>query len=117
MKKACLVAAVCACTNSFISLPALSVAVPDQGAWKTMLEAGDSDGDTRTIEGHHDTVLDTNWLADVSHGIGWERGVHDAWAVHDGDVGEVVIPIPPSVWLFSSALLGIVAIARRKGGV
>lgn len=37
-----------------------------------------------------------------------------AWAVHDGDVGVAVVPIPPAVWLFGSGLLGLVGIARRK---
>ncbi len=35
-----------------------------------------------------------------------------SWAVHDGDIGAV--PIPAAAWLFSSGLLGLVGMARRK---
>ena len=35
-----------------------------------------------------------------------------SWAVRDGDVSAV--PIPASVWLFGSGLLGLVGMARRK---
>lgn len=35
------------------------------------------------------------------------------WAVHDGNVGESVIPVPATLWLFSSGLLGLIGIARR----
>lgn len=36
-----------------------------------------------------------------------------AWAVRDGDVLPAV-PIPAAVWLFGSALLGLVGLARRN---
>jgi hypothetical protein len=36
------------------------------------------------------------------------------WAVHDGDVGTAVVPIPPALWLFGSGLLGLLGMARRK---
>ena len=40
-----------------------------------------------------------------------------AWAVHDGDVGTAVVPLPAAVWLFSSGVLGLIGMARRnKGG-
>jgi len=35
-----------------------------------------------------------------------------SWAVHDGNVG--VIPIPATVWLFGSGLLGLIGITRLK---
>jgi hypothetical protein len=35
-----------------------------------------------------------------------------AWAVHEGDIGAV--PIPASLWLFGSGLLGLIGLARRK---
>jgi len=35
-----------------------------------------------------------------------------AWAVHAGNVG--VVPVPGAVWLFSSGLLGLISMARRK---
>ncbi|MCK5092950.1 MAG: VPLPA-CTERM sorting domain-containing protein, partial [Gammaproteobacteria bacterium] len=37
-----------------------------------------------------------------------------AWAVHDGDVGASVVPVPAAVWLFGSGLIGLVGFARRK---
>ena len=39
-------------------------------------------------------------------------GSHYAWAVMDGDVNAV--PIPDTVWLFGSGLIGLIGIARRK---
>ena len=37
-----------------------------------------------------------------------------AWAVHAGDVGATVVPVPAAVWLFGSGLLGLIGMARRK---
>lgn len=37
-----------------------------------------------------------------------------AWAVHAGDVGASVVPVPAAVWLFGSGLLGLVGMASRK---
>ena len=37
-----------------------------------------------------------------------------AWAVHDGDVGAAIVPIPAAAWLFGSGLLGLIGVARRK---
>lgn len=38
-----------------------------------------------------------------------------AWAVHDGDVATISsVPIPPSLFLFGSGLIGLVGFARRK---
>ena len=36
-----------------------------------------------------------------------------AWAVHDGDFGTAIVPLPASVWLFGGGLLGLIGIARR----
>jgi len=37
------------------------------------------------------------------------------WVVADGDVFSVgTIPIPPTLWLFGSGLLGLIGIAKRK---
>ncbi|MDB4431206.1 DUF1566 domain-containing protein [Pseudomonadales bacterium] len=36
-----------------------------------------------------------------------------SWAVHDGDIGAAVIPIPTTAWLFGSALAGLL-VAKRK---
>lgn len=38
----------------------------------------------------------------------------NAWAVHDGDVGAAVVPIPAAAWLFGTGLLGLIGIARKK---
>lgn len=35
-----------------------------------------------------------------------------AWAVHDGDISPV--PIPASIWLFVTGLLGLIGVTRRK---
>ena len=40
-----------------------------------------------------------------------------AWAVHDGDVGAAVVPMPAAVWLFGSGLLGLIGIARKNMAV
>jgi len=37
-----------------------------------------------------------------------------AWAVHAGDVGASVVPVPAAAWLFGSGLLGLIGVARRK---
>lgn len=37
-----------------------------------------------------------------------------SWAVHSGDVGTAVVPVPAAAWLLGSGLLGLVGVARRK---
>lgn len=39
-----------------------------------------------------------------------------AWAVHDGDVGNLVstVPLPPSLWLLVSGLAGFIGISKRR---
>jgi len=38
-----------------------------------------------------------------------------AWAVHDGDVGDLaVVPIPAAAWLFGTALIGLVGFGKRR---
>ena len=37
----------------------------------------------------------------------------NVWAVRDGDV--TAVPLPASLWLFSSGLLGLIGVARKKG--
>ena len=37
-----------------------------------------------------------------------------AWAVHDGDVGAAVVPLPAAAWLFGTGLLGLIDMARKK---
>jgi hypothetical protein len=48
-----------------------------------------------------------------------DQGFHNksieyyAWAVRSGDVVSAV-PVPATVWLFGSGLIGLLGIARRK---
>lgn len=37
-----------------------------------------------------------------------------AWAVHTGDVGASVVPVPAAAWLFGSGLLGLVGMSRTR---
>jgi hypothetical protein len=37
-----------------------------------------------------------------------------AWAVHDGNIGDAVVPIPHALLLFFSGLIGLVGMARRR---
>ena len=37
-----------------------------------------------------------------------------AWAVHSGDVGAAVVPVPAAVWLFGSGLAGLLGMAGGK---
>ena len=78
---------------------------------------------------HSDSSIGSYWSGTElvgSDNVAWlfrfHRGVQDvggmsslnhyAWAVHDGDVG--LIPIPATFWLFTSGLIGLISIARRK---
>jgi hypothetical protein len=59
-------------------------------------------------------VPDYVWVFSTSTGLQGAQlktSLGFAWAVANGDA---FIPIPPSVWLFGSGLLGLIAIARRK---
>jgi hypothetical protein len=40
--------------------------------------------------------------------------VIDSWAVHEGNVGIPVVPVPAAAWLFASGLLALVGMARKK---
>ena len=57
------------------------------------------------------------WLFDFTFNDGSQLSTSknynaSAWAVYDGDVAAV--PVPGAVWLFSSGLLGLIGISRRK---
>lgn len=41
-----------------------------------------------------------------------DTGIFQAWAVRDGDVA--VAPVPPALWLFGSALAGLLSTRRRS---
>ena len=64
---------------------------PDNLAWRFSFQDGDQDANDKS-----DTLY----------------GRIHAWAVHDGDIH--VIPVPATVWLFASGLIGLVGLARRK---
>jgi hypothetical protein len=51
----------------------------------------------------------------VRKGTGFNRLA--AWAVRDGDVALAAIPVPASIWLFGSGLLGLMGLAKRKSGL
>lgn len=40
--------------------------------------------------------------------------VQYAWAVHDGDIGASVVPVPAAIWLFGTGLFGFMGMARYK---
>jgi hypothetical protein len=70
--------------------------------------------------GQADT-LTTAWsfnLATGFQGILNTPGTNTAYAlaVHAGDVGTAVIPVPATVWLFGSGLLGLIGVARKRRG-
>jgi hypothetical protein len=45
----------------------------------------------------------------------WAKtGEFYSWAVHDGDIGTAVVPIPAAVWLFGSGLLGFSGFGMRR---
>lgn len=49
-----------------------------------------------------------------SQGYGNKVTSYSAWAVHDGDIGASVVPVPAAVWLFGSGLIGLAGLAKRK---
>ena len=44
---------------------------------------------------------------------GGSEGEYKAWPVHDGDIGLAPVPLPAGIWLFGSALAGLL-VARSK---
>lgn len=86
-----------------------------------------------TNSGPFDNVNSSNWYwSDTEHtlneGFAWiftmasgsqtvynKTGVDfPAWAVHDGDVGMSVVPIPAAAWLFGSVIIGAAGIVGRR---
>jgi len=47
-------------------------------------------------------------------GFGSKNSYHYVWAVRSGDVGVASAPVPASIWLFGSGLLGLIGISRHK---
>jgi hypothetical protein len=65
------------------------------------------------------TVFDSDEARDFSFhngnsAIGMKSADDYAWAVHDGDVGAAVVPLPTALWLFGSGLLGLIGMAKKK---
>ena len=59
------------------------------------------------------------WSFDFSNGLQYSYYKtlnFYAWAVRAGDVGASTVPVPAAVWLFGSGLLGLVGVARKRGG-
>lgn len=64
-------------------------------------------------------ATNTNYAWGFNFGTGYQSGYGKtdtgyAWAVHAGDVGASVVPLPAAAWLFGSGLLGLLGVARRK---
>jgi len=56
------------------------------------------------------------WVFDFASGFqgsDFKARVYYAWAVHAGDVGVAVIPLPTSVWLFISGLVCLISVGRK----
>ena len=58
---------------------------------------------TLTLDGSSDTIM--------VRAVGEGKDKH--FYIRNADV--TVVPVPAAVWLFASGLLGIVAVARRRG--
>jgi hypothetical protein len=46
--------------------------------------------------------------------VGIKEYNYVAWAVHPGDIGVAIVPLPAAVWLFGSGLIGMIGIARHN---
>ena len=61
---------------------------------------------------------DLAWMFTMSHGeqFMWNKTHEDgyAWAVHDGDVGLAVVPLPSALWFFCTGILGALGVIGRK---
>jgi hypothetical protein len=60
------------------------------------------------------------WLFYFSNGYQYNSNKSDGyytWAVHSGDVGASVVPIPAAAWLFGSGLVGLAGFGRRNRAV
>jgi hypothetical protein len=94
----------------------LEVSLYDAGSGLFTPQPGDSFDlfAAPTISGDFDTL----YLAALGGGLGWQVDVlADAIGLTDVVRLSVVasaVPVPPSVWLFGSGLLGLIGIARRR---
>lgn len=71
---------------------------------------------------------DTEYSVDTSralafsflYGLQGDDGKHRtdyAWAVHDGDVGTLVVPLPAAFWLFGSGVMGLLGVMRKRSAL
>lgn len=61
---------------------------------------------------------DNAWRFDMFYGnqsVSTKSGPNNrAWAVHDGDIGVAVVPLPGAAWLFASGAAGLLGLVRRN---
>jgi hypothetical protein len=61
------------------------------------------------------STLVFDFLFDIGNqNINFKVNDHYAWAVHAGDVGASVVPVPAAAWLFGSGLIGLVGLGRQR---
>lgn len=90
----------------------LSIDWKNHDSWKFTR----NDNDARSRKEDHDNF---SWLFDDDskadkHKRKHHRHHHDHWDKDDHCPQAAPVPVPASVWLFSSGLLGLAGIARRK---
>lgn len=43
-----------------------------------------------------------------------ESEQHYAWAVHEGDIGVSIVPVPAAIWMFGSGVIALIGFSKRK---
>lgn len=69
---------------------------------------------TDHVESGTDGAWAFNFVNGATGSLDRDLSIGHAWAVHDGDIGISIVPIPTAIWLFGSGLIGLVGFARRK---
>lgn len=62
-------------------------------------------------------AYDYAWLFSFNYGSQYgtiKADSYGAWAVHSGDVGTAIVPVPATVWLFGSGLIGLLGVSRKR---
>lgn len=61
-----------------------------------------------------DTTRAWNFFMPDGSQLGYSKSSESfAWAVHAGDVGTAVVPVPAALWLFVGGLVSLAGLARR----
>jgi hypothetical protein len=60
-------------------------------------------------------LLVFNFYAGANSRVFGTLSQNHVWAVHDGDIGAV--PIPAAIWLFGTALIGLVGFSRQSKSI